>query len=107
MNESKDLYADTVFINGKVITVDDKNSVAFAVAVKNGRIQRVGNDEIVKEILGEDGPASKLREAQQRSSTGDREKARNDRLTRNGARSKSYTVKRPKPPLSFFIRPVA
>lgn len=64
-------------------------------------------DEIVKDILGEDGPASKLREAQQRSSTGDREKARNDRLTRNGARSKSYTVKRPKPPLSFFIRPVA
>ena len=53
MNESKDLYADTVFINGKVITVDDKNSVAFAVAVKNGRIQRVGNDEIVKETIGD------------------------------------------------------
>lgn len=64
-------------------------------------------DEIVKEILGEDGPASKLREAQQRSSTGDREKARNDRPTRNGTRSNSYTVKRPKPPLSFFIRPLA
>ena len=53
MNQSKDLYADTVFINGKVITVDDKNSVAFAVAVKNGRIQRVGNDEIVKETIGD------------------------------------------------------
>ncbi|MFA9437922.1 MAG: amidohydrolase, partial [Candidatus Bathyarchaeota archaeon] len=52
MNQSKGLYADTVFINGKVITVDDKNSVAFAVAVKNGLIQRVGNDEVVRETIG-------------------------------------------------------
>jgi predicted amidohydrolase YtcJ len=52
MNESKGLYADTVFINGKVITVDDKNSVAFAVAVKNGLVQRVGTDEVVRETIG-------------------------------------------------------
>ena len=44
MNDSKDQYADTVFINGKVITVDEKNSIANAVAVKNGLIQRVGNE---------------------------------------------------------------
>ena len=53
MNQSKGLYADTVFINGKVITVDDKNSVASAVAVKNGLIQRVGNDEVVRETIGD------------------------------------------------------
>jgi len=53
MNQSKGLYADTVFINSKVITVDDKNSVAFAVAVKNGLIQRVGNDEVIRETIGD------------------------------------------------------
>ena len=53
MNESKGLYADMVFINGKVITVDDKNSVASTVAVKNGIIQRVGNEEVVRETIGD------------------------------------------------------
>ncbi len=46
-------YADTVFVNGKVITVDEGDSVAGAVAVKNGLIQLVGSDEAVKKTIGE------------------------------------------------------
>jgi predicted amidohydrolase YtcJ len=53
MKESKGLYADTVFINGKVITVDNKNPIASAVAVKNGLIQVVGTDEAVKKAIGD------------------------------------------------------
>lgn len=51
-------------------------------------------DEIVKDILEQDGPASKLYEAQHKSSAGERKKIRNHRSTGNGARSTSYTVKR-------------
>ncbi|MCW4051152.1 MAG: amidohydrolase [Candidatus Bathyarchaeota archaeon] len=47
-----DLCADLAFINGKVITVDKENSVAEAVAVKDGKIFRVGTSEHIKEVLG-------------------------------------------------------
>ena len=47
-----DLCADMVFLNGNVITVDEENSLAEAVSVKNGRILRVGSNEYVKETIG-------------------------------------------------------
>lgn len=47
-NEPSAETADKIFINGKILTVDAKNSVAHAVAIKNGRIIEVGN---VQDIL--------------------------------------------------------
>lgn len=47
------LEADTVFINGQVLTVDEDNSIASAVAVKDNKIIRVGSDDHVKEVIGE------------------------------------------------------
>lgn len=41
-------YADTVFINGKVILVDEQNSTASAVAVKGDKIIFAGTDEGAK-----------------------------------------------------------
>ena len=33
--------ADTVFINGKIVTVDDRFTIAHALAIKDGRILSV------------------------------------------------------------------
>jgi len=45
--------ADTVFLNGKVITVDAQDAVAQAVAVKDGLIQAVGDSDRVRAFVGE------------------------------------------------------
>jgi len=45
--------ADTVLINGKVITVDPSDTIAQAVAVKDGLIQAVGGDEAIRALVGE------------------------------------------------------
>ena len=52
MSAPKPCMADLVLINGKVITVDEKFSIAEAVAVKNGRVQHVGSTEEVKALTG-------------------------------------------------------
>jgi predicted amidohydrolase YtcJ len=44
--------ADTVFINGKVITVDKTFSIKEAVAVKDGKILSVGTTAAVKKFTG-------------------------------------------------------
>lgn len=44
--------ADLVLLNGKIVTIDDKGSVYEAVAVKNGEIQAVGEDEKIKNLIG-------------------------------------------------------
>ncbi|WP_154484742.1 amidohydrolase [Anaerosalibacter bizertensis] len=41
---------DRIFINGKVATIDSKNSFAEAVAVENGKIAKVGSKEEVLEL---------------------------------------------------------
>lgn len=46
------VYADTVFINGKVATVDSHFSFKRAIAVKNGWIINVGEDEDVQVHIG-------------------------------------------------------
>src|SRR5215469_1410284 len=39
--------SDLILLNGKIITVDARDSIAQAMAIHNGRIERVGsNDEI-------------------------------------------------------------
>ncbi|MDO4553485.1 MAG: amidohydrolase, partial [Bacillota bacterium] len=45
--------ADTVYTNGKVYTVDAENTVAQAVAVKDGVIAFVGSDEDAQAYIGE------------------------------------------------------
>ena len=44
--------ADLVLINGKVVTVDDQFSVASAVAVRDGRILAVGDNEEILSLAG-------------------------------------------------------
>ncbi len=42
--------ADVIYIHGKVLTVDPANSVASALAVKDGRILAVGTDETIQKL---------------------------------------------------------
>ena len=44
--------ADSVMMNGKVITVDKDFSIRQAVAVKDGRIIGVGTNDEVKALIG-------------------------------------------------------
>ena len=45
-------YPSLVLVNGKVLTVDDKFTVAEAVAVRNGRILAVGTSADMKKLVG-------------------------------------------------------
>lgn len=45
------LGADLVLINGKIITVDQEDSIAEAVAVKYKRIAKVGSNEEIKALI--------------------------------------------------------
>ena len=45
--------ADTVFLDGRIITVDPHDSIAQAVAVKDGLIQAVGSGDDVRSLVGE------------------------------------------------------
>ena len=47
-----ELYADLVLVNGHVLTVDPRDSVAEAVAVKGNLIQAVGANEDMHELVG-------------------------------------------------------
>ncbi|WP_062234535.1 amidohydrolase [Fictibacillus sp. FJAT-27399] len=47
------MKADVVFVNGEVITVDEKNSIVEAIAVKDNRIVAVGSNQEVTEFIGE------------------------------------------------------
>ena len=48
-----ELAADMVLMGGKVITVDPADTIAQAVAIKDGLIQAVGDDEAVRALVGE------------------------------------------------------
>lgn len=43
---------DTIFINGEVYTVDDKNTKVQAVAVTNGKIEAVGSTDEISKMAG-------------------------------------------------------
>jgi predicted amidohydrolase YtcJ len=45
--------ADLVLLNGKIVTVDQEDSVAEAVALRGSRIEAVGSDEDVSKWIGE------------------------------------------------------
>lgn len=48
------LAADLVLLNGKVVTVDPKDTITEALAVKRGKIIKVGTSEEVKALVGEE-----------------------------------------------------
>lgn len=48
------VYADIIFHNGHIITVDENNTVAQAIAVHQGKILAVGNEEYVFSFLASD-----------------------------------------------------
>ena len=43
-------YADIIYINGTVLTMDSLNTVCEAVAIKNGRILEAGSTERIREL---------------------------------------------------------
>ena len=47
-----DVVADAVFINGKVATLDPADSTVEAVAVKDGKILKVGSSDNMKKLAG-------------------------------------------------------
>ena len=46
------MQVDLAFINGTIITVDDKRPHAAAVAVHNGKIAHVGSEDEVRAVTG-------------------------------------------------------
>ena len=45
-------YAETIFVNGKVIVMDTADTVAQAVAVKDGLIGKTGTDQAIRALAG-------------------------------------------------------
>jgi len=49
----KYLMPDTVMINSKIIQVDAEDSVAEAIAIRDGKIMAVGSNKMVKKLIGQ------------------------------------------------------
>jgi predicted amidohydrolase YtcJ len=45
-------YAETIFHNGKIVTVDERSTIAQAVAVRNGKILAVGRNAQILKLAG-------------------------------------------------------
>jgi predicted amidohydrolase YtcJ len=50
---SPEQAADTVLLNGRVITVDRQDTIKQAVAIKDGLIQAVGSNENIRALVGQ------------------------------------------------------
>ena len=48
------MFAYLVFENGKIVTIDENESIEEAVAVKLGRIVAVGKNDEMRDFIGED-----------------------------------------------------
>jgi predicted amidohydrolase YtcJ len=55
--ETSASFADMVLVHGKILTVDDKDTIAEGLAIRQGKIVSVGSDS---EILKSVGPATKV-----------------------------------------------
>jgi predicted amidohydrolase YtcJ len=44
-SQEKKPFADSIYLNGSIITIDDANPFSSAIAIKNGLVLDVGNDE--------------------------------------------------------------
>jgi predicted amidohydrolase YtcJ len=54
LSQNKSDSGDLILINGKIITVDEKDSIAQALAIHNGKILAVGTNEEIRKIAGKD-----------------------------------------------------
>ena len=54
LNAADGSYAEEIFFNGVIVTVNDKQPYAEALAVRNGRIIYIGNKEQVFKLKGDD-----------------------------------------------------
>ncbi len=45
-------FADTIFVNGKVVTLDANDTIAQALAIKDGLILRAGRDDAIRALAG-------------------------------------------------------
>lgn len=50
--ENNQIIADTAFINGEVVTIDEKQTITEALAVKDNKIISVGTTMKIKELIG-------------------------------------------------------
>ena len=49
----KNLFAaDRILINGKILTVDSKDTIVEAVAIKDGRFLAIGSSDDIKDLAG-------------------------------------------------------
>lgn len=46
-------FADTILVNGDIVTMDSSGTTAKALAIKGGRILSVGDDQAVRDLAGE------------------------------------------------------
>jgi hypothetical protein len=46
------LHADRVLVNGRILTVDEKDTIAQAVAIRDGRIVAVGTNAVIGALVG-------------------------------------------------------
>ena len=54
MKNNDKVYADLMISNGNIATLDERGTMARAVAVKDGKILAVGSDEDVAQYKGPD-----------------------------------------------------
>jgi predicted amidohydrolase YtcJ len=47
------LFADSVLLNGKIITVDAQDTIAEALAIRDGRVLAVGSNRAIRALAGE------------------------------------------------------
>lgn len=59
-------YADRVLVNGRIITVDERDTVAQAIAIRDGKILAVGSDAEVRALAG---PATEVIDLRGRTAT--------------------------------------
>ncbi len=52
LSASAQLPADLILIHGKILTVDTKDSIAQAVAIRQGKIIAVGSDQQIQPLAG-------------------------------------------------------
>ena len=45
-------FADTIFVNGKVVTMDSADTIAQAAGIKDGLILRTGSNEALRSLAG-------------------------------------------------------
>jgi len=64
--EAAGVFADRVLVNGRVITVDARDTVAEAVAIRDGRILAIGTSAEIRALVG---PATETIDLQGRTAT--------------------------------------